>query len=77
MQGRSHPAYKSIITPPTASCIRDKNMTHVAWPLCSIIVIDDGSLERMRSVANIVAFTLEIILTLTIASVFKVAHSGQ
>ena len=49
-------------------------MTYVAWPLCSIIVkeIDDGSLEPMRSVADIVAFTLEIIFTLTIASVFKV-----
>lgn len=31
----------------------------------------------MRSLANIVAFTFEIIFTLTIASVFKVAHSGQ
>lgn len=39
--------------------------------------IDDASLEPMRSVAIVVAVTLEIIFTLTIASVIKVAHSGQ
>ena len=30
----------------------------------------------MRSVANIVAFALEIVFTLTIAGVFEVTHSG-
>lgn len=40
--------------------------------------IDHGSLEPMRSVAKIVAVTLEIIFTLlAIASVLNVARSGQ